>query len=311
MGMWATLQDSAAYLLVLAAGYGLKRLGIFGAEHASVFAKLIMTITLPAAVLKGSASAQLNGVLFLAAGVGFFANVLLLTAAVLVSRKLEGDSRAFCVLNTNTFNIGNFAMPFLSAFTQGQAFAAICMFDMGSALTTFGPNFTVAQAVREGTDRVRIRPGRIVKTLLSSPTFDIYLFILLMHFFHLQLPKPIFDAVSMAAGANTFLAMLTIGILFEFRFPRAGRDLIFRVLATRYAVCTAAALAVWFWFPGDAEVVRVLTITLFAPIANCTTIFTVQHRCDGAVSAVINSFSMVISVCIMMILLSVLPMPIR
>ena len=311
MGIWTTLQNSAAYLLVLAAGYGLKRLGVFTAEHAAVFAKLIMTMTLPAAVLKGAASAQMNGVLFLAAGVGFFANVLLLSAAVFVSRKLDGDSRAFCVLNTNTFNIGNFAMPFLSAFTEGQAFAAICMFDMGSALTTFGPNFTVAQAVWEGTQRVRIRPARIIKTLLGSPTFDVYLAVLAMHFFHLQLPSMLFDAVSMAAGANTFLAMLTIGILFEFRFPRAGRDLIVRVLATRYLVCALAALAVWFFFPADAQTVRVLCITLFAPIANCATIFTVQHRCDGAVSAVINSFSMVISVCIMILLLSILPMPIR
>ncbi len=311
MNVWGTLESSAAYLIVLAGGYVLKRLGVFRVEHAKLLSKVIMTITLPAAVLHGAAGAEFDRVLVITAGMALALNICLLGAAVLVSRGLPGKSRALCVLNTNTFNDGNFAMPFLSAFVGADAFAAICMFDMGSALTTFGPNFALAQGVMGAQEGKRTGPGQILKSLVSSPTFDIYLLVILINVTHWQLPAILDNTVAMAANANTFIAMLTIGILFDLKFQPGGAGLILRVLCTRYALCAAASVLIWLWMPAPPETVRTLCITVFAPIANCATIFTVQHGCDGAVSAVINSLSMLVSIIVMLTLLMVLPMPVR
>lgn len=311
MDILATLESSAAYLIVMAGGYLLKRLGVFGVQHARAFSKVIMTVTLPAAILHGAAGAQFNAVLVLTVVMSVCLNALLMGMGAAVSRGLPGRDRALCALNSNTFNTGNFAMPFLSGFVGADAFAAICMFDMGSAITTFGPNYAVACALMGARDGKKIGLRDIVKSMLTTPTFDTYLFVVLLNVMHWQLPKLAADTVAMAAGANTFLAMLTIGILFDLKFEKGGAGLIARVLGVRYAVCSAVAVLLWFFFPAPAETVRTLCITAMAPIANCATIITVEQGCDGTVSAVINSLSMVISVAVMLTLLLFLPMPVR
>ena len=134
-----------------------------------------------------------------------------------------------------------------------DAFAAICMFDMGSAITTFGPNYAVACALMGARDGKKIGLRDIVKSMLTTPTFDTYLFVVLLNVMHWQLPKLAADTVAMAAGANTFLAMLTIGILFDLKFEKGGAGLIARVLGVRYAVCGAVAVLLWFFFPAPAR----------------------------------------------------------
>ena len=54
------LENSAVYLFVLFGGYVLKRLGVFDADDARTLSKIIMKITLPAAILKGLAGVDLT-----------------------------------------------------------------------------------------------------------------------------------------------------------------------------------------------------------------------------------------------------------
>ena len=59
---------------------------------------------------------------------------------------------------------------------------------------------------------------------------------------HWELPGFVMNVAVMAGNANSFLAMLCIGILFEVRFPREDRATVARVLAGRYTVCALAAV---------------------------------------------------------------------
>ncbi|MFR1358474.1 MAG: hypothetical protein ACLSBB_14735 [Ruthenibacterium lactatiformans] len=52
---------------------------------------------------------------------------------------------------------------------------------------------------------------------------------------------------------------------------------------------------------------RTLVVMLFAPVASCAPMITIENGCDGTVAAVINSISMVLSITIMTLLLAVLP----
>ena len=308
--MWETLQSSLVYLLVLALGYGAKRTGLFKKESAGFLSVLIMDITLPCAILNTIGGSPFHWSLLLITACAVVLNCLLLAAAVLTSAKQPAGERILSILNSNTFNNGNFAIPFLSGMVSAEGFSAMCMYDMGSAIMTFGPNLALVQKVlaRPGSST---GPVQVAKRLLTTPTFVAYLVMLGMNALGWNLPPLVDGVVSMGAAANPFLAMLCVGILFELRLPRSGGRLIARCLALRYGICTLFALGLWLFLPADPQVVRTLVVMTFAPIASCAVMLTVDSGGDGSMAAVLNSLSMVISIAVMLVLLVLLPLPVR
>ena len=304
--LWASLANSGVFLAVLAGAYLLKRLGLFKREDAKLLSKIIMNITLPAAIIKGFAGVEFSGALLLTFLFSCGVSALLLGTAALLSRGKAPVERGTTILNTNTFNCGNFAIPLLTPLVSADAFAALCMFDVGAALFTYGPNTALAHRAM-GDEEGKTTPGAIVKHLLCAPVMVVYLILIALSLLHLELPGPVMRVAVMAGNANSFLAMLCIGILFEVRFPKEGRATVLRVLGGRCAVCAVAALIVWFVLPLPKEIARALVVLLFAPVANCAAIITVENGCDGTVAAVINSVSMVLSTILMTLLLAVLP----
>lgn len=301
------LGNSLVYILVIAAGYALKRVGLFCTKDAAFLSKLVLYITLPAAIIKGFTNVDFSFSLILVFGVSLFTNAMLLVAGAALSRKCPPLERGLSVLNSNTFNCGNFAIPFLMGVVGPEAFAGMCMFDMASSATTFGPNVVLAQSVMNKRDGKKAGMLGIVKRLAKSPAFMAYFVMLVLCIFKLSLPSFLMNIAIMAGNANSFLAMLCIGILFDLKLPKTGVLTIIRILGSRYIICAAVAVLVWFFLPVSGEMARTTCIVLMAPIAGCATLLTVENGCDGAMSAVINSLSMVCSIAMMMALLVLLP----
>lgn len=299
------LLRSAVYLAVIGLGYLLKRAGVFRAADAGLLSRLVLNITLPAAVLKGFAGVSFSGALLVMLGFSAAVNCALLAGGLFFSRGKTPSERALSVLNTGTFNNGNFAIPFLSGSIGTNAFAGMCMFDMGCTAFTFGANIAAAQAVL-GSGK-KVSPFSVLKNMFRAPTFVAYCLALCLAVLGLSLPGPVADLVAMAAGANSFLAMFCIGILFEFRFPKEGYRTIAEILGARYAICAAAAVLAWFFLPVPGEMARTVTIQLFAPVANCAVMQTVDSGGDGALAAAVNSMAMIVSVFSMLALLAFLP----
>lgn len=304
--LWTSLANSGVFFSVLAGAYVLKRLGLFKAQDAQLLSKIIMNITLPAAIIKGFAGVKFGGVLLVTFLFSCCVSASLLGTAALLSRGRPPIERGTMILNTNTFNCGNFAIPLLTPLVSADAFAALCMFDVGAALFTYGPNTALAHHAM-GDAQGKTTPGSILKRVFRAPVMIVYLVLIALSLLHLELPAPVMRVAVMAGSANSFLAMLCIGILFEVRFPKEGRATVLRVLGGRCAVCAAAALIVWFVLPVPREISRALVVLLFAPVANCAAMITVENGCDGTVAAVINSVSMVLSTVLMTVLLAVLP----
>lgn len=65
--------------------------------------------------------------------------------------------------------------------------------------------------------------GSVLKKLFTTPTFLVYVAMVALSLLHWELPGFVMNVAVMAGNANSFLAMLCIGILFEVRFPREGR----------------------------------------------------------------------------------------
>ena len=304
--LWASLANSGVFLSVLAGGYLLKRLGLFKTQDAQLLSKIILNITLPAAIIKGFADVQFSGMLLLTFALSCGVSAALLAAGEVLSRGRPPIERGTTILNTNTFNCGNFAIPLLSGLVSADAFAALCMFDMGAGVFTYGPNTALAHHAM-GRDGGKAGLGSILKHIFRAPVMVVYMCMAALSLLRWEVPGPLMRVAVMAGNANSFLAMLCIGILFEVRFPKEGRATVLRVLGGRCAVCAAAALLVWFVLPFPREVARALVVILFAPVANCAAMITVENGCDGTIAAVINSVSMVLSTLLMTLLLALLP----
>lgn len=307
MEILASAFNSSIFLTVLAGGYALKRAGVFHTQDARLLSSIIMNITLPAAIVKGFSGVAFSGMLLGAFAFSCVVSFALLCAGALLSRGRPAVERGTTILNTNTFNCGNFAIPILSGVVGPDAFAAMCMFDVGAAIFTYGPNTAMSRWAMGGQDGGRLKLWDMLKKMLRAPVLIVYLLMIALSVLHWQLPEFFMRVAVMAGNANSFLAMLCIGILFEFRFPKEGRATVLRVLGGRCAVCLLFAVLLWLWMPFPAEVTRTLIILLFAPIANCATMITMENGCDGTVSAVINSLSMVLSTVVMTLLLALLP----
>ena len=304
------LENSAVYLFVLFGGYALKRLGVFDSGDAKTLSKIIMKITLPAAILKGFAGVDFTVYLVRVALMAVVLNFFLLGSGVLFSRGKQPAERGLCVLNSNTFNCGNFAMPFLSAVVSAASFAAVCMFDMANAVFTFGPNIALAHKVMEG-GKGRVTAASVLRRMFREPTWDVYCVLIVTTLLGIPLPGFVLRVADLAGSANAFLGMLCIGILFELHLPKSDFGLIAGILARRYLICGAFAVFAFFILPIPAEMARTTAIVLMAPIANCAAMISVENGCDGTAAAVVNSFSMVISILCMVTMLVLLPVPVR
>ena len=304
------LENSAVYLFVLFGGYALKRIGIFDARDAKTLSTIIMKITLPAAIIKGFAGVDFTAALVRIALMTVVLNACLLGAGILFSRRRPAEERGLSVLNSNTFNCGNFAMPFLSGVVSAESFAGVCMFDMSNAVFTFGPNIALAHQVMAG-GKNRVTAGGVLRRMFREPTWNVYCVLIVMALFGLPMPEFVMRVANLAGTANSFLGMLCIGILFELHLPQGNVGLIAGILFRRYAICAAFAVFAYFFLPVPAEMARTTAIVLMAPIANCAAMISVENGCDGTAAAVINSMSMVISIVCMVTMLVLLPVPVR
>ena len=159
------------YTIVLAMGYTGKRAGLFRTSDSRFLSSLILYITLPCAIVEGFQGVTLSPALAASFGVGLAANLLLLVAGLVVSARKQPSQRAFFALNTSSYNIGNFAMPFLTGLLAADGFAAMCMFDIAVAMMTYGVNVAVADGLMGSGKPFSLKP--MLKKIFTTPTWPV------------------------------------------------------------------------------------------------------------------------------------------
>lgn len=70
--MAEVLRHSASYVFILALGYFLKRVGVFGKQDYKVLTQVVLCVTLPAAVITNFASMEWRTSLLMLPVLGFF-----------------------------------------------------------------------------------------------------------------------------------------------------------------------------------------------------------------------------------------------
>lgn len=281
-------------MAIIILGYVLRRRGFFKEEDFYVLSRIVLKITLPAAIISNFSGIVLKPSMLLLSLLGLGGGVIFVSMAFFLSFGKGGEERAFNIVNLSGYNIGNFTMPFAQGFLGPLGVVATSLFDSGNALVCLGGSYSIAAMAKGEKDGFHIMP--VIKTLLHSVPFDAYLMMTVLSLCHITLPSPVTSVTGIIASANAFMAMLMLGVGFKMTGDRRQMGRIIKILGVRYSISIVLALAFYFLLPFELEYRQALTILALSPIASSSPAYTGELDGDIGLSSAVNSLSIVISI---------------
>lgn len=301
--MLEILSRALCFVAIIFLGYILRRTGFFGPETFSILSKIVIRITLPAAILASSAGKPIDGSMLTISLLGLGGGVVYMAAGWLMQRKGSRGQKAFYMMNLPGYNIGTFALPFTQSFLGPMGVLVTSIFDVGNSFVCLGGSFGVCRAVKEG-GKVDVK--RMLKAPLTSIPFLTHVVMVILNLNSLKPPQIVISFAEILGNANAFLAMLMIGVGFRLSGDRSKLGTMAKILITRFGIAAILALAYYYLLPFDLFVRQTLVILAFSPIGSAIPVFTAELQEDVGLSSAINSVAIVISIVITVTLLVVM-----
>ena len=295
---------AASLILIIVIGYVIKRIGWVSAADFPKFSKIVLRITLPCALITSFNTFDITSNLLFLTAIGLLANLILQITGYLVNQRKGGIAQAFGIINLGSYNVGAFAMPYIAGLMGPQSIIFASLFDVGNSFGAAGIGYGWSRSVADEKQKTTL--GGFLKLMFLSPLFDTYLILLLMRLLGLQLPDEVITFTSTVGGANTFLAMLMIGIGLELGLDAHRFKLAFKYLAIRYGFSLIFSILTVLFLPVSMVVKTILCMLFFSPIASMATGFTDEAGGDVETSAFMNSVSILIGIFALPLVLAVL-----
>lgn len=295
---------AGSFISIILIGYLLKKIGFFKDEDFTILSRITIRITLPCAIITSFAGKQIDPALLSLTFMAIACGLIYIAIGYMINRKHSRDQQAFEMLNLPGYNIGTFVIPFAQSFLGAMGVIAVSLFDTGNAVICLGGAYSLASMVKNGNE---FSLKRILMTLGKSVPFMTYVIMLLTNLVKLPVPQFILSVANIGANANAFMAMLMIGVGFKLELSdRTQIGTILKLLSIRYAIATILALISYYLLPFALEVRQALVILVFSPIGSAVPGFTEELKGDVGLSSALNSFAMVISITITVVLLIVM-----
>lgn len=301
--MKAVLVKSLGFIFIVILGYILKRKAVFKKEDGSFLAKIVMNITLPAALIAGSEGMTINYVALVIILVGFFSNIFIVFLAKLLNRSSSVSDKAISMVNCSGYNIGNFAIPFAASFFPPVALIYMCMFDIGNAFMGLGGTYAIARNEIDGNGKLYIK--NLLKALLKSVPFDVYLLLFIVSLLKIKIPEEVITIASMIGGANGFLAMFMIGVILELNISKEQGKAIIKILLIRYLGNLIISIVVFVLLPIPLLAKQMIILILFSPLSTISAVYSREIEGENPIPALANSISIIIGIGIMTSLLMI------
>lgn len=294
---------AGCFVAIILLGFVLRKVGFFKENAFEVLSKVVVKITLPAAIVKNFATSNIDVSMLSIAALGFGGSLLYMLIAYLTHLKKSKEQQAFAVLNLPGYNIGIFALPFVSSFLGPQGVVAACLMDVGNSCICLGGAYGVAASIKAG---MGFSLKRIGKALITSVPFLCYIVMLPVALLKLPVPAPIAECANIISSSNAFCAMLMIGVGFQLKADKKQLKYVAGIVALRFGVGLAVAAAFYFLLPFSLEVRQALALLAVSPISSAVPGFTRELGEDTGLSSAINSLCIVVSIVLMVTLLSVM-----
>jgi len=298
--MLDVLTRAGCFISIILLGYLLKKIGLFKDSDFSVLSKIVLKITLPAVIITNFANRELDPSMFIFALLSILFGGTYILLGFLFNIRRSKEERAFEILNFPGYNIGCFALPFVQSFLGPAGMIATFLFDIGNGFICLGGAFSIASMVKDGS---KFSVMRIVRTLLKSIPFVLYLVMPILCLTHIPIPGIITSLAEIVGNANAFLSMLMIGVGFKLAADKTQIGGIVRVLSVRFGFAVIFALICYFLLPFSLEVRKALILLVFSPVGTAVPAFTGEMKSDVGLSSAINSISIICSIIFMVLIL--------
>ena len=299
--VFAPLLRPLSYVIVIAAGFLLKRAGFFHARDRHLLSRIMINITLPCAVVQAFEGFSRDGSLFFIVGIGFLCALVPMLVMIPLSRGDAARLRAYRLLNVGGYNIGCFSLPLIEAFMGSASAVVACLFDTGNAVMMTGGSYAMTSTLLKTGGKRESAKDIALKFLKSAP-FDTYMVMLALTALSVHLPDALFALTRPAGQANAFIAMLVIGLTFEPVRDAALLRETARELLWRYAFAAAFAAAIYFAAPLPLIARQTLVVICFSPLSTLAPIYTDRCGGDAALAGFTNSASIAVSLVVMIAL---------
>ncbi|BCZ47802.1 permease [Clostridium gelidum] len=295
--MKEVMVKSLGFICIVILGYILKKNGFFKKEDGLFLSKIVMNITLPAALIAGASSMNINYVAIIIILVGLISNLFNIFLVKYIERRNSPVTKAISIINCSGYNVGNFAIPFAASFFEPTALLYMCMFDMGNSCMVLGGSYALAKNEVDGSGRLNIK--KLIKTLLRTVPFDVLIVLFVISILKISIPKEITTIASMIGSANAFLAMLMIGIILEINITKTQAKGVTKLLGIRYFSNLIFSCSVYFFLPVPILAKQMIVLVLFAPLSTISAVYSKMIDPDNPIPALANSISIILGIFIM------------
>lgn len=294
---------AGCFVAIIVLGFVLRKVGFFKENAFEVLSKVVVKITLPAAIVKNFATSNMDVSMLSIAALGFGGSLLYIVVAYLTHLRKSKEQQAFAVLNLPGYNIGIFALPFVSSFLGPQGVVAACLMDVGNSCICLGGAYGVASSIKAGAG---FSLKRIGKALITSVPFLCYIVMLPVALLKLRVPAPVIELADIISGGNAFCAMLMIGVGFQLNADKAQLKYVAGMVGLRFGIGLLVAAAFYFLLPFSLEIRQALALLAVSPISSAVPGFTRELGEDTGLSSAINSVCIVVSIVLMVTMLSLM-----
>ena len=294
--MLAVLSKASILFLIILMGYFLKRVGFFGPDTFKILSKILLNITLPCTIISNFGRTTMDFSMLAIAGIGFLCNVLMILVGYAVTPKKKEDI-AFAMLNYSGYNIGSFTMPYIQGFLGPAGVVTACLFDAGNAVLCIGGTYAIVSVFLNPQEKTTV--SSFCKKIFSIATVDVYLIMMFLTLINIFPPEYIMSFADTVGAANSFIAMLMIGVGINFQLKKNQISVLVKMLIYRYGIAAILAALFYFYLPFPLEIRQVTALIALAPISSSAAAFT--EKCDGDVglASTMSSLSILISVILM------------
>ena len=181
--MLEVLTRAGSFIAIIVLGFVLKKIGVFKEEDFSVLSRVVIRITLPAAIITSFAGKEIDPGMLAIVLLGMGGGIIYIFAAMVANLRSSKEQKAFEVLNLPGYNIGNFTMPFVQSFLGPMGVITTSLFDTGNAFVCLGGSYGVASMVKDGTG---FSFSRIFKALSKSVPFLTYILMVVMYLLEIK-----------------------------------------------------------------------------------------------------------------------------
>ncbi len=290
---------AGCFVTIILMGYVLRRVGFFKKEDFILLSKIVIKITLTAAIITNFAGRELDPSMLVLTLIGFLFGVMIMTIAYFLNRADGSRAAAFAVLNSAGVNIGNFVLPFAQGFLGPGGIMAVSLFDVGNSPICLGGAHSVAGMIQEEKKSLSLMP--VLRSLVRSVPLVTYVIMCLLALLHISLPGPVVELAGIIGRSNAFLAMLMLGVGFQISLDVRQLSAVLRILLPRYILGISLAVLSFLFLPFPLEARQALVIAFLGPIGSAAPAFTADLKGDFGLASAINSFSIIISIVLIIV----------